>query len=134
MHKTQKIKIELLKSARNELVSAGPTDPYQGICSAVWNSASRLRTTIPDSEVVSNAMNDILAAIAGMDEEVEKEEQTYSGYLQDWLLYKKYITKEQWLSIRTGDSAISDKLRRKLHTTRLAWIDWMIDELEKEEF
>lgn len=134
MHKTQKIKIELLKSARNELVSAGPDDPYRGICSAVWNSASRLRTTIPDSGVVRNAMNDILATIAGMDEEVEKEERTFRGYLQDWLLYEKYITTEQWLSIHTGGSAMSDKLRRKLHTTRLAWIDWMIDEIEKKEF
>lgn len=134
MHKTQKIKIELLKSARNEFVSAGPDNPYRGICTAVGNSADRLITADPGSCVVRDAMNDILAVIAGMGEEVGKEEGTFRGYLQDWLLYKKYITKEQWIDIHTVGSAISDKLRRKLHTTRLAWIDWMINEIEKEEF
>lgn len=51
-----------------------------------------------------------------------------SAYLETWLMHRKYITADEEWAIRHG--LASAELKKKVKETRLAWIDWMISELE----
>lgn len=51
-----------------------------------------------------------------------------SMYLETWLMHRKYITTDEEWALRHG--LASAELKKKVRATRLAWIDWMIAELE----
>ena len=55
------------------------------------------------------------------------------GTLELWLYYKGYITQSQWDKINGGPGwwTQANPLWKKLSKTRVAWIDWMIEELER---